>query len=98
MRGWLFVGAIWIAFAGVSRCIASDASPAAPVPRELIEAIKSLKGATAAARQKVYDLLETKGDARLIPALKAYRDGFVPMRDDRHVGHADPINHPRPGP
>src|SRR5258708_10806224 len=85
MRSWLFVGAILIAFAGVSRCIASDASPAAPVPQELIEAIKSLKGANAAARQKVYDLLAKKGDARLIPPLKAYRDGFLQTRDGRLV-------------
>jgi len=60
-------------------------STVAPVPQELVDALKSLKTADTAGRQKVYDLLARKGDARLIPALKAYRDGSLQLRDGRLV-------------
>ncbi len=59
------------------------ASSQPPVPSEVVTALKSLKGADSTKRQTVYDLISAKGDARLIPALKAFRDGGLQLRDDQ---------------
>jgi urea transport system permease protein len=61
----------------------SWAATSTDVPPEIVDAVKGLKTADAPARQKVYDLIATRGDARLIPALKAYRDGALLLRDGR---------------
>ena len=61
---------------------AQEHAAAAPVPPELIDAIKSLKKTTGVDdRLKIYDLLAAKGDGRLVPALKAYKDGLLLLRD-----------------
>jgi urea transport system permease protein len=57
-----------------------------PISPQVIAAIKSLNHLTrmasdAAARQKVYDLIADKGDARLIPAVKAYENGMLLLQD-----------------
>ncbi len=65
----------------VRSTIAATTQP--PVPPEIITALKSLKGASAEQRQSVYDLVTAKGDARLIPALKAFRDGGLQVREDQ---------------
>jgi urea transport system permease protein len=59
------------------------APPGPPVAPEVVAVMKGLKGADAAKRQATYDLVGAKGDARLIPALTAYRDGGLQLRDDR---------------
>jgi urea transport system permease protein len=56
---------------GFAATAAKDVSP------ELKEAIRSLKSSDEAVRQKAYDLIADKGDARLIPPLEAYRDGML---------------------
>lgn len=78
-------------------CLAADNGAAALVANNLIDAIKSLRGADAAGRQKVYDLLGQKGDARLIPVLKAYRDGFLQIREGRLVRYGERVNIPSRG-
>jgi urea transport system permease protein len=56
----------------------SSAAPAVPpVSPDIVAAFKSLKSADADTRQKFYDLIVAKGDARLIPALSAYRNGTL---------------------
>jgi urea transport system permease protein len=55
----------------------------APVSPDIVAALKSLKDADADGRRKIYDLLASGGDARLIPALKAYKDGALQLRDGR---------------
>jgi urea transport system permease protein len=76
------------------------APPAANAPassQEIIDALKSLKGADSAGRQKVFDLLAEKGDARLIPALKAYKDGSLLLRDDKLVIYGERVSIPGKG-
>ncbi|MDB5299795.1 MAG: Urea transporter permease subunit UrtB, partial [Phycisphaerales bacterium] len=60
-------------------------------------ALKGLKDADAAGRQKTYTFLAEKGDARLIPALKAYKDGSLQLRDDRLVIFGDRLTVPGKG-
>ena len=62
-----------------SRRIALDQSAATvtPVSLEIVDAFKGLKSADSDIRQKFYDLITAKGDARLIPALTAYRNGTL---------------------
>jgi urea transport system permease protein len=55
----------------------SQAATIAPVSPEVVDAFKSLKTADSDTRQKFYDLITAKGDARLIPALTAYRNGTL---------------------
>jgi len=90
---WYILIGVMLATCGLGTCLAADT----PIPQELIDAIKSLKGADPARRQSVYDLLEIKGDARLIPALKAYRDGSLQVREGRLVRYADRIAIPGRG-
>jgi len=73
---------LWVIACAASISVAADA-PMPPVSPEVIDALKSLKTADVTARQKVYDLLAQKGDARLIPALTAFRDGSLQLRDGR---------------
>lgn len=94
---------------GVDSAFAQEAAPAAvttqpaapagvaPVPAELIEALKRLKAPAEPARQKVYQALEEKGDARLIPALRAFSDGMLQLRDDRLVIYGAPVDLPGGG-
>ena len=62
--------------------IAADSSA---VPPEIVQGLKSMGSADASARQAIYDLVAQRGDARLIPALKAYRDGLLQLRDTRLI-------------
>jgi urea transport system permease protein len=61
------------------------AANSSDVPSEIIDGLKSLRTADAAARDGVYTLIAKKGDARVVPALKAYRDGLLLLRDGRLV-------------
>src|ERR1700733_2903501 len=63
----------------------SMAATASDVPPEIVDALKSLKTASTTARQAVYDLIAKQGNARLIPALKAYRDGTLQLSDNRLI-------------
>ena len=54
---------------------APPSASSSDVPSELQDAIRSLKSSDGAVRQKAYDLIADKGDARLIAPLLAYRDG-----------------------
>ena len=65
-----------------------------PVPPDVIEALKGLKAPAEPARQKVYQVIEAKGDARLIPALRAFSDGTLQLRDDRLVFYGPPLDMP----
>jgi urea transport system permease protein len=80
-----------LAYASSARAAATT-QPTAPA---IIDALKSLKTAPdQAARQKVYDLVAKEGDARLVPALRAYRDGSLMLRDDRLVRYGDRVAAP----
>jgi urea transport system permease protein len=79
----------------VAWCITSAAQKAvAPVPVEVIEALKGLKAPQEPARQASYKVLEEKGDARLIPALKAFSDGTLKLRGDTLVLYGRPQEMP----
>jgi urea transport system permease protein len=91
VAAWIIVGALLL------QVIPTFAQEAAPVSKEIIDALKSLKTADESSRQKVYNLINDKGDARLIPALKAYKDGFLQLRDDRLVIFGDRVNQPGKG-
>jgi urea ABC transporter permease protein UrtB len=88
---------LWVLLALVFAAGPVSAQELAPVSKEIIDALKSLKTADEASRQKVYNLVNDKGDARLIPALKAYKDGFLQLRDDRLVIFGDRVNLPGKG-
>ncbi len=63
----------------------SRGAPAAvpPVSPEVEAALKNLKTAGKADRQKIYDLIADKGDSQVIAALKAYRDGSLQLVNGR---------------
>ena len=63
-----------------------------PVAPELVEALKGLKAPAEPTRQKVYQLLEEKGDARLIPALRAFSEGMLQLRDERLMMYGPPVD------
>ena len=84
--------------AGPAAAWAQATKPAADaVPPEVVEAMKSLKSPAEPARQKAYAVLEEKGDARLIPALRAFSDGTLQLRDDRLVFYGPPRDTPDRG-
>ena len=68
-------------------CFASLAhgqSPALPpVPDDVLAALKSLKKADSDQREEVFKLLTEKGDARLVPALSAYKAGTLLLTDGK---------------
>lgn len=70
----------------------SAAADSAPVPADLVAAVRSLKSADAAVRQKAYDLIADRGDARLIPSLLAFRDGRLRDLDGRLIIHGEGID------
>ncbi|HUB25673.1 MAG TPA: urea ABC transporter permease subunit UrtB [Tepidisphaeraceae bacterium] len=101
IRRLLISGLLAAAFLGASPLIA-DAQPPAPIPQDLIDALKSLRhlsrpSSDAAARQQVYDLINQKGDARLIPALKAYENGLLILQDGRLLTFGDRLDVPGQG-
>ena len=61
-----------------------------PVAPEVVEALKSLKAPGEPARQKAYKTIEEKGDARVIPALKAFTGGMLQIRGGRLVMYGEP--------
>ena len=63
----------------------------ADVSPELQAAIRALKSPDTAVRQKAYDLIGDKGDARLIPALIAFRDGRLQDLNGRLVIYGDSV-------
>src|ERR1039458_58750 len=52
---------------------------------EIVDAFKTLNSTNPGDRRAVYDLIAKKSDARLVPALKAYRDGLLQLRDGRLI-------------
>ena len=88
--------AVWFALAASATATApargADAGATAnePVPAEVVEALKSLKTPGEPARQKAYKTIEEKGDARVIPALKAFTDGMLQLRGERLVMYGAP--------
>ena len=74
-----------------------------PVPAEVQDAIKSLanfKGNTDSdkeGRKKVYDLIRQKGDARLVPALTAYKEQRLRNLDGRLVVYGSGVDLPDKG-
>src|SRR4051812_3778275 len=69
-----------------SHAAAAETVPPATVQlvsQNLLDALKSLKTSDATRRQAVYDLILKQGDARLVPAIRAYKDGQLQLRDDR---------------
>jgi urea transport system permease protein len=75
----------------------STAPAAKPIPPEITQAFKDLKTADSDGRQKIYDLIAAKGDARLIPALKAYRDGSLLLRDGKLLIYGERVTLPDKG-
>ena len=86
----IFIAVIALLLLPVSRVNAATA--VAPVPTEIIDGLKSLNTADAGQRQKFYDLLTQKGDARLIPALTAYRMGTLLLRDSKLAIYGDRVD------
>lgn len=64
----------------------------AQVAVELQDAIRSLKSSDAAVRQKAYDLIGDKGDARLIAPLIAFRDGRLQDLNGRLIVYGDSVD------
>jgi urea transport system permease protein len=94
----LLVGVVLACLFPASQCrAADDAANQAPVPADLQAAIKSLEKFTGNdqpdidGRQKVYDLISQKGDARLVPALQAYKDQKLEDLNGRLVFYDDPV-------
>jgi len=76
---------LYLVFSSLILLLGVSASSAAPAPnaQDPVAALKSLSGATPTQRQAVYKLLGEHGDATLIPALKAYRDGLLLLRNNQ---------------
>jgi len=73
-------------------------SPATVPSNEIEQALKSLKHATADEREKIYSLLTDKGDASLIPALNAYKNGSLLLTDKGELAvYGERINIPDQG-
>jgi urea transport system permease protein len=68
------------------------AADTAPVTPELQAAVRSLNSPDAAIRQKAYDLIGDKGDARLIAPLLAFRDGRLRDLDGRLIVYGDSVD------
>ena len=66
----------------------------ADLPKDVTDAVRSLGKADDAGRQKVYDLIAKEGDARLIPALRAFVDGRLQDRDGTLVIYSDTVQLP----
>jgi urea transport system permease protein len=76
-----------------SRAFAAPAgAPSSDVPPDLQEAIRSLKSTDSAVRQKAYDLISDKGDARLIAPLIAYRDGRLQDLNGRLIIYGESVD------
>ena len=58
----------------------ATAAAAEPLPPEVVEAVKQLGSKSKTDRAAAYEVLSDKGDARLIPALNAYRTGLLENR------------------
>lgn len=80
----VLAGAAWLFFARLAA-----GSESADVSPQLQAAIRSLKSPDAEVRQKAYDLIGDKGDARLIPALIAFRDGRLQDLNGRLIIYGD---------
>jgi urea transport system permease protein len=91
---WFAVLLAAIAFAGAPAVRAADASG---VPQDVQDAFKQLKTADATGREKIYDLLANNGDARIIPALKAYRQGELVFRNGQLCIYGASVNIPGQG-
>ena len=91
---WMRFAAACVLVVGLlcARPVVAADTGLAPIPQELVDALKSLKGADEGGRKKVYELVSRKGDARLIPALKAYRDGSLQLRDGRLTVFGERVN------
>ena len=64
------------------------------VPAEVVEALKALKSPAEPARVKAYAVIEEKGDARIIPALRAFSEGTLQLRGDRLLIYGPPQEMP----
>jgi urea transport system permease protein len=87
--------ALLLALCASAVCRAADAESA--VPAEIVDAIKKLNDTDEAGRRATYDLIAAKGDARLIPALKAYKDGGLQIINDRLAIYGLRVNIPEKG-
>jgi urea transport system permease protein len=78
-------------FAVAAIALIATAAHADPIPKEVTDALTQLPTADEAGRQKIYTTLTDKGDARLIPLLKAYRDGTLQLRDGKFLIYGERI-------
>jgi len=73
-------------------------TPATAPANEIEQALKDLKKADADGRAKIYTLLGDKGDASLIPALNAYKDGSLQLTDKQELAiYGDRVTLPDQG-
>jgi urea transport system permease protein len=80
-----------------TRSVRAD-SPATAPSNEIAQALKNLKTADSDGRAKIYDLLADKGDASLIPALNAYKNGGLQITDSGELAiYGDRLNLPDQG-
>jgi urea transport system permease protein len=77
--------------------VRADAPASAP-SNELEQALKDLKTADSDGRAKIYALITDKGDASLIPALNAYKNGSLQLTDKGELAiYGDRITLPDQG-
>ena len=67
------------------------------VPSQVVDALKSLKTASADQRQAVYDLISKEGDPRLAPALTSYRDGTLMLHGNQLAIYGPRVDVPGKG-
>src|ERR1700721_2575442 len=82
--------------AGVAR--ADSPGPAVGVPQDVQDGFKQLKTADSDGRQKIFDLFAAKGDARIIPAIKAYRTGELILHNGQAAIYGERVDVPGQGP
>jgi urea transport system permease protein len=81
--------------AGGGLCSSARADDQVPAP--VREAIRKLASTNSDDRQKVYDQIADQGDARLIPALRAFVDGRLQDRDGHLIIYGDKVQLPDKG-
>ncbi len=89
------MAALLLALAAPAVCRAAE--PDSSVPTEIVQAITKLKDADEVGRRATYELISAKGDARLIPALKAYKDGGLLLVDNHLAIYGARVNVPEQG-
>jgi urea transport system permease protein len=95
---WIAVLIAVVAFVGAGIARADSPSANGSVPQEVQDGFKQLETADSDGRQKIFDLFADKGDARIIPAIKAYRTGDLILHNGQVAVYGDRVDVPGQGP